>query len=190
MHQPAVWVLKTGFHAATLKTMKRWLGCKQDHALPRTEEMLNRKVHLLDLENMVGAGHIREAEARLAREIYLATAVVSANDHVIVGVSHHNAFVAKSVFADARVVVKSGFDGADLALQEVMAVENLHTRFGSAILVTGDGGFAHPVAALIGTGLKVGVIAPRGHLSRALKLAATISCEIDFTPNSQSSWSA
>ena len=55
MHQPAVWVLKTGFHAATLKTMKRWLGCKQDHALPRTEEMLNRKVHLLDLENMVGA---------------------------------------------------------------------------------------------------------------------------------------
>jgi uncharacterized LabA/DUF88 family protein len=75
-------------------------------------------------------------------------------------------------------------------LQEVMAIENLNGRFGSCILVTGDGGFAHPAAAMIGRGLRVGVIAPRGRLSRALKLAATASCEIDFTPDTQSSWSA
>jgi len=159
-------------------------------ALLRTEEMLTRKVHLFDLENTVGAGHVTEGEARLARDTYMATGAVAAHDHVIVGVSHHNWVVAKSVWPNARVLPKSGPDGADLALQEVMAVENLHTRFGSAILVTGDGGFAHPVAALIGRGLPVGVIGPRGRVSRSLKLAATANCEVDFVSNRQSSWSA
>lgn len=187
----------------TVDSHENWLsGCygeivkcngvrrQQGGVLPRIEQMLDRRAHLLDLENMVGAGHVTEAEARLARDIYIAAGLVAVNDQVIVGVSHHNAFVAKWVWPSARVVVTSGPDGADLALQEVMEIENLHTRFGSAILVTGDGGFAHPVATLIGRGLPVGVIAPRGRLSRVLKLAATASCEIDFTPTPHTSRSA
>jgi len=108
----------------------------------------------------------------------------------VIGISHHNLLAAGFGWADARHVVRSGRDGADRALQEVIATESLPLRFGCAILVTGDGGFAHPVAALIGKGLRVGVIAPEGRLSAALKLAASASCEINFMLDTESSRSA
>ncbi|WP_156432640.1 hypothetical protein [Mycobacterium sp. M26] len=155
-----------------------------------TKRLRERGVHLIDLENLVGSGHVTEVAACNARAMYFATGVVALGDHVIVSTSHHNLFVAKSVWGDARVVARSGRDGADLALQEVMATENLHQRFGRCLLATGDGGFAHPVAALIALGLPVGVIAPRDRLSRALKLAASASCEINFIPSDLNTWSA
>lgn len=71
-----------------------------------------------------------------------------------------------------------------------MATEHLESRFGACLLVTGDGGFAHPVAALIGLGLRVGVLAPKGGMSAALRLAAIATCEIDFTPGANTAWSA
>ncbi|MCV7221879.1 NYN domain-containing protein [Mycolicibacterium elephantis] len=144
----------------------------------------------MDLENVVGSGHVTELSARQARAGYLASGLVAPGDLVVVGVSHHNVLAAGFGWADARRVARSGSDGADLALQEVMATENLFQRFSSAIIVTGDGGFASPVARLIGRGLTVGVVAPRGRLSAALKLAASVSCEIDFSRSIHTPWSA
>jgi hypothetical protein len=156
----------------------------------RTNGLKRRRIHLVDLENVVGNGHVTELAAQRVRGIYLATGVVAPGDLLIVGISHHNLLAAGYGWPDAGLRVRSGPDGADFALQEVMATENLHQRFGSCILVTGDGGFAHPVATLIGLGLRVGVIAQRGRLSAALKLAASISCEIDFIPGTHTSRSA
>ncbi|WP_133054456.1 NYN domain-containing protein [Mycolicibacter algericus] len=120
----------------------------------------------------------------------MGTGVVAPDDHVIVGVSHHNLLAAGYGWPDAGLRVRSGADGADLVLQEVMTTENLEGRFGAAILVTGDGGFAHSVAALTGRGLPLGVIAPKGRLSAALRLAASAAREIAFTPGVNTSWSA
>jgi hypothetical protein len=156
----------------------------------RTSELKRRKIHLVDLENLVGGGRVTESITRRVRAAYLSTGFVAAGDHVVVGISHNNLLAAGYGWADARCVVRSGLEGADLALQEVMATENLHQRFGSGILVTGDGGFAYPVAALINLGLPVGVIAPKGRLPVSLKLAASASCEIDFIAATYASWSA
>lgn len=158
---------------------------------PATKFGVTRTVHLIDLENVVGSGHVTEWGARQSREAYLASGVVARGDHVIVAVSHHNLLSAGYGWPDARRVVRSGQDGADLALQDVMSNENLPMRFGNCIVVTGDGGFAGAVAAMIRTGLPVGVIAPAGRLSAALKLAAAASRELDFTTATpQTSWSA
>lgn len=152
---------------------------------------VTRTVHLVDLENVVGSGHVTEWGAQQARDAYLASGVVALGDHVIVAVSHHNLLAAGYGWPDARHVVRSGEDGADLALQEVMANESLETRFGNCIVVTGDGGFAEPVAALNRVGLPVGVIAPLGRLSAALKLAAAASRELEFqAAMPRTSWSA
>jgi hypothetical protein len=152
---------------------------------------VTRTVHLIDLENVVGCGHVTEWGAQQARSAYLASGVVALGDHVILAVSHHNLLAAGYGWPDARHVVRSGEDGADLALQEVMATENLQTRFGNCIVVTGDGGFAEAVAAMNRTGFPAGVIAPLGRLSAALKLAAAASRELDFaTATPQASWSA
>lgn len=156
----------------------------------RTNGLKRRRIHLVDLENVVGNGHVTEAAARRVRRIYLATGLVAPGDHVIVGISHHNLLAAGYGWPEAGRRVRSGPDGADLALQEAMATENFHQRFGSCVVVTGDGGFAHPVGMLIGLGLRVGVVAPRGRLSAALKLAASVSCEIDFSPIPHTSRSA
>jgi hypothetical protein len=156
----------------------------------RSSGLKDRTVHLVDLENVVGTGHVTEWAARRARAVYMATGVVTPGDHVIVGISHHNRLAAGFGWSDARPVVRSGPDAADLALQEVMATEHLEARFGACLLVTGDGGFAHPVAALIGLGLPVAVVAPKGRLSAALRLAASTAFEIDFNPDANTSWSA
>lgn len=156
----------------------------------RASRLKGRKVHLIDLENVVGSGDVIERAVRRARATYMATGVVAAGDHVMIGVSHRNVLAAGLGWPEARRVVRSGPNGADLALQEVMATEQLDSRFGACVLVTGDGGFAHPVAALVGLGLPVGVIAPKGRFSSALKLAASASCEIDFLPGARIAWSA
>lgn len=152
--------------------------------------LANRTVHLVDLENVIGRGHLTESAVRQAFLAYARCGVLAAYDHVIVATSHHNLLAAGFGWPHARYVTRSGPNGADLALQEVMANERLQQRFGACILLTGDGGFAHPVAALIGRGLRVEVIAPMGRMSASLRLAATASCELDFTSNADTIRSA
>jgi hypothetical protein len=156
----------------------------------RRERLTSRTVHLVDLENVVGRSHLTEPTVRQACLTYERCGAVAAGDHVIVATSHHNFLAAGFGWPNARHLVRSGPNGADLALQEVMATEHLEHRFGACILVTGDGGFAHPTAALIGRGLHVEVIAPMGRMSATLKLAATASCEVDFTRSADTAQSA
>jgi hypothetical protein len=156
----------------------------------RKERLTSRTVHLVDLENVVGRSHLTESAVRQACLAYVHCGVIAAGDHVIVATSHHNLLAAGFGWPNARHLVRSGPNGADLALQEVMAAERLEHRFGACILLTGDGGFAHPIAALIGRGLRVEVIAPIGRMSVSLRLAATASCELDFTNNADTTQSA
>jgi hypothetical protein len=156
----------------------------------RRASFTRRTVHLVDLENVVGGSHLTESAVRQACAAYIRCGIVAPGDHVIVATSHHNLLAAGFGWPNARHLVRSGPNGADLALQEVMAHERLEHRFGACILLTGDGGFAHPVAALIGRGLPVKVIAPIGRMSAALKLAATASHELDFTDDADTTRSA
>lgn len=154
--------------------------------LRNTEQMRDRTVHLIDLENLVGSGHLTESLAHEAFSAYSTLGVVCPGDLVVVGVSHHNLIAAAYGWPHVRCRARSGPNGADLLLQEVMAEEHLEDRFGAAILATGDGGFAEPIAALIGRGLPVGVVAPAGRLSTKLRLAATAVYETQFCAYSKS----
>lgn len=156
----------------------------------RRSSFTRRTIHLVDLENVVGSSDLTESAVRQACLAYIRCGVVAAGDHVIVATSHRNLLAAGFGWPNARHLVRSGPDGADLALQEVMGRERLEQRFGACILLTGDGGFAHPVAALIGRGLRVEVIAPIGRMSAALKLAATTCYEMDFTDHADATQSA
>lgn len=144
--------------------------------------MQGRTVHLVDLENVLGSGHLTDAAAAYGHRAYRALGVVAPGDLVIVGVSHHNLMAAWYSWPGVRFLARSGVNGADLALQQVMACEDLETRFGAAVLVSGDGGFAESVASLIGRGLPVGVIAPAGRVSAKLRMAANTVREVHFAP--------
>lgn len=166
------------------------MGSEGAAAMHATQLLKKRTVHLVDLENIVGSGDISAAAADHARAVYLASGLVATDDHVIVGISHHNLMAAGLAWSAARHVVRSGPNGADLALKDVMVTEHLEQRFGACILLTGDGGFAHSTAALINHGLPVGVVEPKGRLASTLRLAASASREIDFTSAVHTSRSA
>ncbi len=153
----------------------------------RTSGMKQRLVHLVDIENAVGCSSVTQDDVRRVRAAYLGSGLVGPRDQVIVGVSHHNVIAVGLGWPEARRVVRSGKDGADLALQEVMATEQLDLRFGACVVVTGDGGFALPVAQLIARGLSVAVVGPLGRTAAALRLASTVSRHVDFTVGTSAS---
>ncbi|GAB2472299.1 PIN domain-containing protein [Jatrophihabitans fulvus] len=143
---------------------------------------LARTVHLIDVENLAGTGRLTDAHIRDCRSAYLRAMHVGRNDHVIIGVSHcNNAFAVAHAWPGARILLRSGPDGADEALQMVMESEALERRFARCVLATGDGGFAYAVAALTRRGLSVHIACQAGSVSSKLRLAGATVQQIDFT---------
>jgi hypothetical protein len=70
-----------------------------------------------------------------------------------------------------RRLVRSGADGADLALLDVIDSERLHLRFDGVVIGSGDGIFALAASRLQRLGCPVTVVSRRDGLSRRLRLA-------------------
>ncbi len=75
-------------------------------------------------------------------------------------------------FPFGRWQQRSGEDGADDALIDIVRLERLARRCDSVLLFSGDGKFSHSLATLAAAGVRTTVVARRGSLSRALQLAA------------------
>jgi hypothetical protein len=73
----------------------------------------------------------------------------------------------------ARRLVRSGNNGADEALLDVLREENIDARFTQVVIGSGDGIFADAAAWLSGQGLEVTVVSRPDSLSRRLELAAS-----------------
>lgn len=80
----------------------------------------------------------------------------------------------------SRLVARSGENGADLALLEVLARERVEERFDEVVLVSGDGIFTDVVAALSAAGVHVTVVARREACSNRLRMAAARTLYIDY----------
>jgi hypothetical protein len=92
--------------------------------------------------------------------------------HVVIATSHHSAAAAWFAWpAAARRLVRSGPDGADLALLEVLEHENVARRYDLIVIGSGDAIFALPAAKLQEAGATVVVVSRRSALSRRLRLA-------------------
>lgn len=95
-----------------------------------------------------------------------------ASAHVVVACSHRAALQVGVAVGRCRRLWRSGPDGADLALLEVLDTERIEERFERVTVCSGDGIFADAVARLAGCGIDVGVVAIEGRLSARLRLAA------------------
>jgi hypothetical protein len=90
----------------------------------------------------------------------------------IVACSHHAAATVAFEFRGARHLWRSGQDGADLALIDVLKNEHVDERFAHVTICSGDGIFAEDAARLQGKGVDVTVVSLRGYLAARLRLAA------------------
>src|SRR4051812_40469380 len=101
----------------------------------------HRTLHLLDIENLLGEPRPTADSVRRARSAYEAHVLVGDDDLLVVACNHGCALTVGLAYADARMVVRSGHDGADLALLEVLAEHEILGRFDAVVVASGDGIF-------------------------------------------------
>jgi hypothetical protein len=106
------------------------------------------------------------------RELYTWCLPFGAMDQVEVASSHLTLVNAGLGWPHAHYRIRSGPDGADLALLDVLRNENVPARFTHVAIGSGDHMFAEEAARLAAVGIWVTVISRRRSLSRRLELAA------------------
>jgi hypothetical protein len=132
-----------------------------------------RRLHLVDVENLVGGGHVTRAEVERCSDTYERLGVVEPGDLVVVGCNPHEVLaVGLGWRRPHRIVMAHGPDGADEALLRVIEAEEVHARFTELIVASGDGIFAGAVHWLRGLGMRVTVVAPPTAIARRLSFAA------------------
>jgi hypothetical protein len=127
---------------------------------------------LIDIENLAGTPTPTALQVELVMAA-LAELVPGFDDaHREVAYSHRAARTVAFACPRARHHWRSGPDGADLALLEVLETEQVEERFEHVTICSGDGIFAEAAARLAQQGVDTTVVALKGHLSARLKLAA------------------
>src|SRR6202034_4782406 len=107
-----------------------------------------RALHVVDIENLAGAAIpsldlVSEVQGR-----YLACLGFGLDDQVVLATSHLGLLNAGLGWPHARHLVRSGKDGADLELIDVLEHEHVAARFRHVVIGSGDGGVSQVAASL------------------------------------------
>jgi hypothetical protein len=134
----------------------------------------NRTLHLVDIENLLGTPRPCGSAVQEGLDLYGGLVDISGPNQMIVACNHGAAQAVGCCLGEGpRLLLRSGPDGADHALLDVLDREDIERRFASLVLASGDGIFAERVAHLTSTGISVTVVARRWSLSPRLQLAST-----------------
>jgi hypothetical protein len=131
-----------------------------------------RALHLIDIENLAGNPVPGPIDVLLVRYRYHKRVGFRANDQAIVGCNHLAFRHAGFSWPGVRYLVRSGENGADLELLDVIRHENVAERFSHVVIASGDGIFAAEAAGLAAKGCHLTVASRREALSKRLRLAA------------------
>ncbi len=132
-----------------------------------------RRVHVIDLENLAGTGHLDRDTVAACAAVYGDLGLLDPDDHVIIGCNPQVQLeVGLGWPTPHRRVVGHGPDGADLALLDVIDHERLDDRFAEVVVASGDGIFADAVADLRARGAAVTVVSRPEALAWQLYAAA------------------
>jgi hypothetical protein len=123
---------------------------------------------VVDIENLAGTGVPALALVSEVQERYLARLDLGADDQVVMATSHRGLLDAACGWPHVRYRVRSGKDGADLELLDVLEHENVAARFSHVVIGSGDGVFGPPAAALAARGVRITVVSRRGSLAPGL----------------------
>ena len=131
-----------------------------------------RALHLIDIENLLGNPRPDAESVCQARDAYESQVLVGKDDLVVVACNHGCALSVGLSYKGARLIVRSGPDGADLALLEVLDEGDVAERFDAVVIASGDGIFTDAVALLGDMRVPAIVVARPDSLARRLRLAA------------------
>jgi len=131
-----------------------------------------RALHVVDIENLAGTavpslGQVVEVQGR-----YGARLGFGADDLVVMAASHLGLLNVALGWPHARYRVRSGPDGADLELLDVLWHEDVAARFTRVVIGSGDGVFGRAAANLSERGVRVTVVSRRDSLATSLARVA------------------
>ena len=127
-----------------------------------------RTLHLVDIENLAGAALPSRDQVTEVQGLYVARLAFGADDQVVMAASHLAFMNAALGWPSARYRVRSGPNGADLELLDVLQHEDVAARFTHVVIGSGDGLFSQAAANLAARNVSVTVVSRRDSLSRAL----------------------
>jgi hypothetical protein len=130
-----------------------------------------RQLVMIDIENLAATPSPTVKEVQAVKAALGGIVPGFDDSQRIVACSHHAAPAVAFEFPGARHLWRSGRDGADLALMDVLENEHVDERYRSVIICSGDGIFAEAGAWLAGRSVDVTVIALQGRLAARLQLA-------------------
>ena len=131
-----------------------------------------RALHVVDIENLVGAAVPTLDLVSAVQGRYLASLAFGADDQVVLAASHLGLLNAGLGWPHARYRVRSGKDGADLELIDVLEHENVAARFTHVVIGSGDGLFGRAAASLAARGVRITVVSRWGSLAYDLAKVA------------------
>lgn len=141
-----------------------------------------RRLHLIDIENLVGDGRISGLLAGRCRSAYRELGLVARDDLIVVGCNPFVGVDVGLVWRENRLIVGHGPDGADRALLRVLETERVEDRFTEVVLGSGDGIFVEQVVRMQHHDLDVTVVARPESLSKRLRLAAHRVLDFSLDP--------
>lgn len=142
-----------------------------------------RHLVLVDIENLLATPSPLAADIELAQGYLMAELDLDGDEHVIVACSHHAApEVAFGWKGSCRRRWRSGADGADLALLDVLEQEPVLGRYDAVTIVSGDGIFAEALSRLGNAGIATTVVSISTSLSTRSRLACHCAREIVDAP--------
>src|SRR5260370_334493 len=122
-------------------------------------------LHLVDIENLAGAAIPSLVQVMDVQDRYARSLAVGVDDQVVMAASHLGLVNAAVGWPHARYRVRSGPNGADLELLDVIWHEDVATRFNHVVIGSGDGTFVTAAQALSDGGIWVTVVSRWGSLS-------------------------
>ena len=131
-----------------------------------------RRLVAVDIENLVGGACLHRRQVDWARSALTGALSLAEHDLVVVGLSHIGLLNVGCNWKRIRYVVRSGPDGADLALLDVLA-EDIGARFDRVVIASGDGAFTDAAKALVRAGVETTVLSRPGALASSLRAAAS-----------------
>lgn len=152
----------------------------------------NRTLHLVDVENLAGGSLCSLQGVVTTANDYLSLLPPTAGDLYVLATSCANAPAGYFGWpTSAQRLMRSGENGADLALLEAYTESEIASKFDRVIIGSGDGIFTDLAVHLTGLGCSVLIVSRPDSLSKRLRMAAhDIALLPDLHPESGSNYAA
>ena|SRR5437868_7573057 len=130
-----------------------------------------RTLHLLDIENLTASAIPSTQQVEEVMTAYRRLVPAGPMDQIIVGMNPRSMVPVGIALPGARILIRSGPDGADSILTETALNDRIDFRFERTVIGSGDGYFAELAHWLTAAGSHVTVVTRTGSLSWRLYTA-------------------